>query len=136
MKYLTEQWLLRNAVCARAYNEFMAEWPDGKALLSDVVKKLQEKHEVQWLYWLMVQNLRILKAVLALGVTIASQDSFGYTPSMTAVCWEKLSVIKYLIALGSDVNHKNSGGESVLAFARKYSDSIAVVNILTEAGAK
>ncbi|MBI3684751.1 MAG: ankyrin repeat domain-containing protein [Acidobacteria bacterium] len=79
----------------------------------------------------------LVKTLLDAGAEIDARDSRGMTPLMFAVASETqdLRVVRLLLAKGADVHAKSELGESVLYWARKFSDS-QVLRALETAGAK
>lgn len=147
MKYLTEEWLLRHDACPTALDEFRGKHPTCKALISDVVRALEEREDVDWLQWLMIQDVAILKSILNLGVSFNCVGEDDYTLLMCAVFDQKENVVKHLISLGVDLDAKSSDGGTVMRTAEwrtrrleesPFASKVArrIINILKKAGAK
>lgn len=149
MKYLTGEWLERHDACYAARWTFKDNYPTDKALISDVVRALEEQEEVDWLLSLMVRDVAMLKSILNLGVSYSLKGEDEYTLLMNAVYYQKEAVVVYLIGLGADVNARDELDGSVLGVANyrirhpldSQSDSVArrakrIFRILQRAGAE
>jgi hypothetical protein len=77
------------------------------------------------------------KALIDAGAKIGATDIRGMTPLMFAVSSEKQkpTVVKTLLAAGSDVNAKSKVGETALDWARKFGHK-DILDTLAAAGAK
>lgn len=110
---------------------------DSETIVNLFIQRgVDKKARVEGLFTAVSRDrINICRRILVSGIDINSRDEFGQTPLFLV---SSISMAKYLISNGADVNAKNSDGESVLGWLSRPINETdkRIVSYLVSKGAK
>jgi ankyrin repeat protein len=86
-------------------------------------------------------DLEAVQSFLAHGADLSASDDFGYTAlhwnaRMACAAGDRIGVAMALLAAGSNPNHRDNEGNSVLETAIEATASAQLIELLKDAGAR